>query len=467
VTHQNLQEALDASGDVVQRLRNSRIGNYVYPVVAPEFWNFRSEQRAWRESVVLYDQTHHMDNLIIRGADAFRLVSDTAITTMKNFDVDRAKQYIPVSPSGHVIGDGIMHRETEDEFVFVGRAPSANWLQFQAATGGYDVDVQVDRRSPSYPLGRAVTREYWRFQIQGPRAWDVIEKLNGASLEQLRFFSMDWMTVAGVRARTLRHGMAGSPGLELWGPYDSYHRVRDAILEAGEEFGIVPVGARAYPTNAVESGWIPAPLPAVFTGEELRPYREWLPADGYEGTMSVAGSYVPPSVESYYLNPWELGYGSFVKFDHDFIGRDALERIDPATQRRKVTLAWNPEDVVRILGSIVDVTGPQYKFLDLPLANYGYSGYDRVVDSDGREVGLGLNNVAYTANERRVLSMGTIDPEVPEGAELTLIWGEPDGGTDKVNVEPHEQTEVRVVVSPTPYSEVARGTYQGGWRTGR
>jgi vanillate/3-O-methylgallate O-demethylase len=406
-----------------------------------------------------------MDNLVIRGTDAFRLVSDTAITTMKDFDVDRAKQYVPVSPSGHVIGDGIMHRERDDEFVFVGRSPSANWLLFHAAKGGYAVDVQVDRRSSSYPLGRGISREYWRFQIQGPRAWDTIEKLNGAALEQLKFFRMGWMTVAGVRVRTLRHGMAGSPGLELWGPYESYHLVRDAILKAGEEFDIVPVGARAYPTNAVESGWIPAPLPAIFTGEELRSYREWLPADSYEATMSLAGSFVPTSVEEYYLNPLEMGYGSFVKFDHDFIGRDALEAIDAPTQRRKVTLAWNAEDVARILGSIVNVDGPQYKFLDLPLANYGYSGYDRVLDSSGRQVGLGLNNVAYTANERRVLSMGTIDPEVPEGAELTLIWGEPGAGTKKTNVEPHEQTEVRVVVSPTPYSEVARDSYQAGWRT--
>jgi vanillate/3-O-methylgallate O-demethylase len=241
--------------------------------------------------------------------------------------------------------------------------------------------------------------------------------------------------------------------------------VRDAILEAGAEFGIVPVGARAYPTNAIESGWIPAPLPAIFTGEDLRPYREWLPADGYEARMSVAGSYVPDTVEGYYLTPWELGYGGFVKFDHDFIGRGTLEQIDPQSQRRKVTLAWNADDVKRILGSIVDLDGPQYKYLELPLANYGYSGYDTVLDADGNQVGLGLHNIGYTANERRVLSMATVSPDVPEGAELTLVWGEPNGGSGKVNVEPHEQTQVRVVVSPTPFSAVARAEYQAGWRT--
>src|SRR5262249_26249597 len=151
-----------------------------------------------------------------------------------------------------VIGDGIIHREAEDELIYVGRSPAANWLLYHAETGGYDVDAQVDRRSPAHILGRPASRVFWRFQLQGPPAWELIEKINGGPVEQLKFFHEDYLTVAGVRARTLRHGMAGAPGLELWGPYDSYHQVREAIIEAGEEFGIVPVGARAYPSNAVE-----------------------------------------------------------------------------------------------------------------------------------------------------------------------------------------------------------------------
>ena len=130
--------------------------------------------------------------------------------------------------------------------------------------------------------------------------------------------------------------MAGAPGLELWGPYETYDKVRDAIIEAGREFGIEPVGARAYSSNTLESGWIPSPLPAIYTGEELRGYREWLPADGYEAVNALAGSFVSDNIEDYYLNPWELGYGHIVKFDHDFIGRDALETDRPgdATARR-------------------------------------------------------------------------------------------------------------------------------------
>ena len=200
--------------------------------------------------------------------------------------------------------------------------------------------------------------------------------------------------------RTLRHGMAGAPGLEIWGPYESYDTIRAAVLEAGAEFGMVPVGARAYPSNTLESGWIPSPLPGIYTGEELRAYREWLGADSYEATNAVAGSFDSTDIEDYYHTPWELGYGSFVKFDHDFIGREALEKIDPASQRKKVTLAWDAEDLGTILSSVLDPDEIPYKYFDLPLANYGSSNYDRVIDADGKTVGLSMFT-GYSSNERR------------------------------------------------------------------
>ncbi len=100
----------------------------------------------------------------------------------------------------------------------------------------------------------------------------------------------------------------GVPGLEIWGEYGSYAKVRDAIVEAGAEFGLRAVGGRAYPTNTLESGWIPDPLPAVYTGESLRKYREWLPADSAEARNAIAGSFVSENIEDYYLTPWEIGY---------------------------------------------------------------------------------------------------------------------------------------------------------------
>src|SRR5690606_7645058 len=118
-------------------------------------------------------------------------------------------------------------------------------------------------------------------------------------------------------------------------------------------------------------GWIPSPLPAVYTGDALKAYREWLPANSYEATGSLGGSFVSPRIEDYYLTPYELGYGSFVKFDHDFIGREALEkRAKQGNHRRKVTFEWNGEDLGRILASLCDRDQLPFKFFDLPIANY-------------------------------------------------------------------------------------------------
>ncbi len=88
-------------------LRNSRLGAYVYPVVAPEFSNWRDEQRAWRETAVLFDQSHHMVDLFIEGPDARALLSRLAINSFEGFTVDKAKQFVPCDYDGHVIGDGI------------------------------------------------------------------------------------------------------------------------------------------------------------------------------------------------------------------------------------------------------------------------------------------------------------------------------------------------------------------------
>ena len=195
----------------------------------------------------------------------------------------------------------------------------------------------------------------------------------------------------------------------------------------------------------------------------MRAYREWLPDTSYEAVSSIGGSFVSANIEDYYLTPYEMGYGSFIKFDHDFIGRDALETMDPSNQRHKVTLEWNGEDVARILSSYF-VGDNNYKYFDLPLANYASSSYD-AVNAGGKTVGVSMFT-GYSYNERTALSLAAVSADVSIGDEVTVVWGEPDGGTVKTTVEPHEQMEVRAVVSPAPYSRVARETYHSGWRTG-
>lgn len=457
----NLEEVLKAAGNTVDLLRNSQIGAYVYPVVAPEFSNWRSEQEAWRKSAVLFDQSHHMVDLFIEGPDATKLLSYLAINSFEGFTPEKAKQFVPVSYDGHVIGDGILFHLSPNKYVFVGRAPSANWIMFHAETGGFDVQIVKDDRSPSRPMGKPVVRQFYRYQIQGPNAKAIIEELNGGPMPDIKFFNMGYINIAGRQVRALRHGMAGAPGLEIWGPYGEGDEVKNAILEVGKNHGLHQVGSRAYATNTLESGWIPSPLPAVYTGEKMKAFREWLPASSYEATGALGGSYVSQNIEDYYVTPYEIGYGPFVKFDHDFIGREALEKMDKSKQRRKVTLAWNGEDVAKVFASMF--TGEnRYKYIDLPLSNYANSNYDKVI-ADGHDAGFSMFT-GYSYNERSMLSLATVDADVKIGNEVKIVWGEPNGGTRKTTVERHEQIEIRAIVSPVPYSKTAREEYEGGWR---
>lgn len=462
----SLDEKIKEHGNVVTMLRNSKTGIYVYPVVASEFGNWRDEQRAWRDSAVLFDQCHHMDELTVEGPDAEKFLAHHGINAFANFGTNRAKHYVPVTPNGHVIGDNIIFREREDKFVLVGRAPVSNWLMFCSAIGNWSVRLTHDPRSPSRPDGERVVRTHYRYQIQGPDAAKVFEKMNRGPVPDVKFFHVDWINVGSKKVRALRHGMAGAPGLEIWGPYSDRDYIHAVIMESAAEAGVdlVKVGARAYATNTLESGWIPSPLPGIYTGEGmLKDYRQWLGTDSYEANGSIGGSYAPDNIEDYYVNPFELGYDFYIGWKKDdFIGKDALLKMKGANNRKKVTFEWNAEDVVNVIASAFKQGEEPYKWIDFPMANYASTSADMVM-RDGQMVGMSMFT-GYSYNERCMLSLGVVDADVNIGDVLTLKWGEPEP-TQKTSTEKHRQADIRVRISPTPYAREARENYADSWRT--
>ena len=454
--NENLEEVLQKAGSAVELLRNSQLGPYVYPVVPAEFTNWRDEQRAWRESCILFNQSYHMTDMYVEGPDALRLLTDLGINSFAKFSVNKAKQFVACNYDGYVIGDVVLCYLDEQRFNLVGRPSVHNWVQFHCETGGYDATVERDERAVAQK--GPIVRKVYRYQVQGPNAAAVMERTVGKTMPDIKFFNMDVIKIAGREVRALRHGMVGQPGWELFGPWEEGEEVRAAIVDAGKDFGLCQSGARTYSSNTLESGWIPSPMPAVYSGDEMKAFRQWLPGNGYEANASLGGSFYSADITDYYLTPHDLGYGALIKFDHDFVGRAALEAMQDQPHRKKVTLVLNAKDVERTIGSMFQEEN-NAKFMDWPSAVYATLPYDRVL-KDGKTVGVSTW-CGYSFNERKMLTLAMLDADYSEpGTEVVFVWGEENGGSSKPTVERHVQTEIRATVAPAPYVEFARTSYR-------
>ncbi|GAA3576435.1 aminomethyltransferase family protein [Amycolatopsis ultiminotia] len=447
---ESLETKIRQSGGPVPMLRHTPGGAHPFPIKS-EHSNWRDEQASWKETAVLFDQSHHMLDVTFTGPDAHRLMSDFGVNSFATFGTDRAKQYVAVREDGYFVGDAILFGMEDDKVSLVGGGSVHDWITFQAEQGGYRVEVTRDE---STPLNKG-RRPLYRYQLQGPAALKIAEKAHGGPIDRIRFFRMGRFTVAGHTVRALNHTMTGVPGmemtgLELFGPLDEGPAVLAALLRAGEEFGLRQGGAIAYSTTALESGWIGLPVPAIYSGESTRAFREWLTADAsFAGRACLGGSFDSADIEDYYPTPWDLGYGNVVKFDHDFLGRSALERMAGQPHRRKVWLRWHDEDVTRLLAGGLFGGKARTKYLQVPYAVYATFHYDTVRAGD-RVVGIS-NRTGYTVNVGGWSSLAMIDEaDAVDGAEVTVVWGESDGGTAKPDVEHHVQTEIRATVSTSP-----------------
>ena len=450
---ESLAQAIARVGNPVELLRNQDWPAITFPI-KPEFTNWRDEQRAWSASVAILDQSHHMTQLFLGGADLIPLLSSISPNTFATFRAGVAKQLIAVNKDGYLIGDGILFYNSDERegLVLIGHHILIDWVRFnaeKAQAAGQDVHHRLEGNSHMRPGDPT----FFRLEIQGPDADHVMEKLWGGPVPEVKFFHIADVEIAGKKVKALRHGMAGQPGFEFYGAYADVDAVRDAMLAAGAEYGITQVGAKAYSSSPLESGWVPTPFPAIFD-EDFAEYREWLPA---ARAGSIGGSLSSADVHDYYVTPYDLGLGKSVRFDHDFHGREALEKIAENPRRRKVTLLWNADDVAAVVKSQLE-PGIPAKFLDFPKARYGFYQMD-LVEQDGRQVGISTD-AGYIAYDQLYMSLATLDTDVPEGAVVEVVWGE-----DPISAKPqvdraHRQVRIRATVAPAPYHDYARSVYR-------
>jgi vanillate/3-O-methylgallate O-demethylase len=436
-----LQDGIDKAGSPIRLLWKPNAKPWTVPVIQPEYAGWREEQAAWRQGVAISDLSHHMSDLFIEGPDATRLLAAVSANDFESFAIGQAKQFIPVTEQGYLITDGILMRDGADQYTLSGVPASQTWVQYHAQKGGYNVTLKLDPDSGNRKSGTPVI---FRYQVQGPRALEMLESAFGGPLPKPKFFHTAPVTLAGKSFRAFRHGMAGQAGYEFIGPWADAETVKDALMKAGEAFGLVHVGGLAYYTNGIESGWIPTPTPGIFSAPELADYRRFISLFSYEGQKPLQGSFFSENIEDYYVSPYELGYGKSIAFNHEFIGRAALEKARDNVRRTKVTLVVNPEDVRRVFG-----------------ADHGFIlSYARLrVEAGAKVAGMSFYT-GFIDPLGTILSLALVENQYAKpGTELMLVWGEhPGSGTPPTADLGFER--LRVTVQPSPYNEFARTQYR-------
>lgn len=450
----SLEDSLQAAGSPVDFMRTlgpeAETGHLrLFQDLPSEVTNWREEQQAWADSCAVADLSHHMTDLHVEGPDALELFADLGINNFRDFSVGQAKQFVACNPNGYLIGDGILFHLDENELRLVGYGP-INWVQYNLETGDYDATAERIEHGGM----REGPPDVFRYQVQGPDALKVIKEAVDGSLPEVSFFNFGEVTIAGHEINALRHGMMTEAGFEFFGPWEYSDDVLDAIMEAGEEYDIRRIGGKAYPTNVIPAAWMSIPVPAIF-GEEMADYRQWLGADSFEGALTIAGSMDSDDITDYYLTPFGAGHGRFIDFDHDFVGKEALQELADDPERTKVTLVWDTEDTKELVGNTFE-DDETYRYTEPPVPEWALAQTDKVL-KDGEIVGT-ANNTRYLYFERSMFSLCSIDTELSEpGTKVTLVWGE-SGESPNPRVESHTQTEITATVAPAPYFEDKRKT---------
>ncbi len=401
-------------------------------IKAFEFNGWKQESMAWKNGCYVHAGLSGPSQTTFSGPQAAEFLSSICINGFENFAVGGTKHAVMLTDEGYVACHALMHRDAVDRFRMFAAPP---WAIYQAVKTPLDVQFTVD--------------EIYLLQIAGPTSLQTLEGATGEDLRDIGFLGFRPTTVDGIQTEICRIGMSGTLAYELRGPIADGPAIYDAVVRAGADFGLERLGWRTYMVNHVEGGFPQLTWTFMFAAYEDPGYQGFARDDD---VLIVTGSVDPADMRARYRTPVELDWHRAARFDHDFIGRAALEAEVADPKRTIVTLRWNPEDVIDIYASLFR-DGDTYTTLELPLHMFhrGTHAHADHVLHDGRPVGLSSGTI-YSYYFREVISHCTIDLDLArEGTEVSVQWGD-FGGPIK---------DVRATVARYPYLDLADNrTYQ-------
>lgn len=408
----------------------------------PEYTGWMDEQMSWKTTCYMGDWSF-VPQIRIKGPDALRLFTDLSTNSFAGMPLDRAKHCIQCNEEGKVIAEGVLLRHAEDDFEYQCGTPQ--WVYYHLKSKGYNAEA-------SFPIS-------YKMQISGPNALALCEKLSGTSLRDIKFMYTRQLKVKGLDVMFLRQGMAGEIGFELQGPITEREALIAAVMELAPEFGLRRLGARNLMINHLEACYPTGSMHFfnALADESRRDYFNFMSDDAnlpaawigspfqtvlrYNFSVGYTGSWDGEDMTGLYRSPIEMGWRKNVVFDHEFIGRAALEREMSEPRRQVVTLEFNSEDVLRVHASLFG-SGDAYRQFEFPDIPHQIAWTD-LIQKDGKTIGH-ATHPGYSFFYRKVLALSFIDVEyAAPGTEVEVLWGDP--GTP--------QTLLRATVAKAPYKQ--------------
>ena len=202
------------------------------------------EHETVRNGVGVFDVSH-MGEFWLRGAKALDLIQKVCSNDASKLVDGKAQYSCLPNNEGGIVDDLLIYRISSEEYMLVVNASNIekdwNWI-----SSHNDLGVEMENRSDDYSL----------LAVQGPKAAEALQSLTSVDLINMKYYTFDFGTFAGVEAVILSAtGYTGSGGFEIYFKNQDAEKIWNAVLEAGASFEIKPIGLAARDTLRLEMGF--------------------------------------------------------------------------------------------------------------------------------------------------------------------------------------------------------------------